>query len=234
MRPESAVLSDTNADLINAFHSIREHAQLLFEKLKKHSQDHSPRYYYEVRGSVPQDPIERAARFIYLNRTCWNGLYRVNRDGIFNVPIGSKSSALLESDDFCAVADALESAELLISDFEKVIDQCGSGFLIFADPPYTVKHNNNGFVKYNNKIFSWADQVRLKNSLVRAKSRGAEILMTNANHESVRELYSGFFLTTLRRNSAISGKPSFRCATEELLVSSFPADFLSCTASEKT
>src|SRR5690606_6490089 len=101
--------------------------------------------------------IERAAAFLYLNRTCWNGLYRVNRDGIFNVPIGTKTNVLMSKDDFFRVSEVLKRSELFNVDFEDTIDQCGCGDFLFVDPPYTVRHNNNGFVKYNEEIFSWQD-----------------------------------------------------------------------------
>jgi DNA adenine methylase len=108
-----------------------------------------------------------------------------------------------------------------VADFERSIDEAKDGDLVFVDPPYTVRHNFNGFVKYNDKIFLWEDQVRLRDALVRATSRGAFVVMTNANHESVRSLYSGFLLRPLQRQSVLSGLVGGRGATEELLVTNF-------------
>ena len=162
---------------------------------------------------------ERAAQFIYLNRTCWNGLYRVNLHGEFNVPIGTKDAVILDTDDFNAVSKSLRSAELCSQDFETTISRAGFGDFLFVDPPYTVKHNNNGFLKYNESIFSWGDQQRLRNALCKAKTQGAQILLLNANHDSIRELFHGLgTMTTLTRQSILSGDPSFRGKTNELAI----------------
>ncbi|WP_261503540.1 DNA adenine methylase, partial [Burkholderia multivorans] len=159
------------------------------------------------------------ARFIYLNRTCWNGLYRVNKNGQFNVPIGTKSNVLLDTDDWPTVSAALRQAKLLVSDFEPIIDQAKRNDIVFADPPYTVKHNNNGFVKYNENIFAWQDQIRLRDALLRAKKRGAHIFCTNADHISIREIYEDHFtVTSVARGSVISGKADSRGKTSELLI----------------
>lgn len=218
LRPGRAILTDVNSDLINAYQVVRDKWKRLKGALARHQELHSDDYFYEMRAVSPRGDVDRAARFLYLNRTCWNGLYRVNRRGEFNVPRGTKNSVILDSDDFEALSDSLKETTLSVSDFEVSIDLAGEGDLLFVDPPYTVKHNNNGFVKYNDKIFSWEDQVRLRDALVRANGRGAMIVMTNANHESVRGLYEGFNLYALSRQSVLAGLVAGRGATEELLV----------------
>lgn len=218
LRPESAVLSDLNAELVNTYKVVRNRRLKLESAIAVHARAHSEKYYYAVRKASLTCDVERAARFIYLNRTCWNGLYRVNQKGQFNVPIGTKDQVLLATDDFKALAKQLKGATLHAVDFEKTIDQAGTGDLLFVDPPYTVKHNLNGFVKYNDKIFSWADQIRLRDALVRANKRRVQIIMTNANHASVRDLYQGFEQFSLTRHSVLAGLSSARSVTEELLV----------------
>lgn len=218
LRPERALLTDVNCELINAYQVVRDKWKLLKGAMARHQDLHSDDYFYEMRANSPSGKVERAARFLYLNRTCWNGLYRVNRKGEFNVPRGTKNSVILDSDDFKALSERLKRTKLTVSDFEASINVAGEGDLLFVDPPYTVKHNNNGFVKYNDKIFSWDDQVRLRDALVRADGRGAMIVMTNANHESVRDLYDGFNLYALSRQSVLAGLSAGRGATEELLV----------------
>ena len=190
LRPVRAVLSDSNEELIQTYKAIRTDWQAVVSELKRHHRNHCADYYYKIRSSIPRVPHTQAARFIYLNRTCWNGLYRVNRRGVFNTPIGTKTSVVLQNDDFGAVASLLKGVSLHAGDFERVIDKAGKGDFVFSDPPYTVRHQFNGFVKYNEKLFSWADQERLMAALQRAKSRGAKILCTNADHQSVRELYA--------------------------------------------
>ena len=113
----------------------------------------------------------------------------------------------------------LRSAEIRECDFEETIDRAGSGDFVFVDPPYTVKHNLNGFVKYNDKIFSWDDQVRLRDAVVRASDRGASVLVTNANHASISELYADVGqLAVVDRASVLAGDSNFRSPTEELVI----------------
>ncbi|MBA5689399.1 DNA adenine methylase [Rugamonas apoptosis] len=219
LQPKAAVLSDLNSELINAYVSIRDDAEKVSTVLRQHHRQHSKDYYYEVRGKVLRAQHTRAAQFIYLNRTCWNGLYRVNLTGNFNVPIGTKTKVILDTDNFPATAELLSRAELYCRDFEETINLAGQNDVIFADPPYTIHHNHNGFIKYNENIFSWQDQIRLRDALVRAAARGAKIIMTNANHESVRSLYEiGFTLSPVSRMSVIAGSSSARKAYEELLI----------------
>ena len=219
LTPTVAVLSDANDDLIQTYCSIRDYPQDVYEQLADLHQRHNSDLYYDLRLLRPTDPIQAATRFIYLNRTCWNGLYRVNRKNQFNVPIGSKDTVIFPDDDFHLISEALKLAEIRTSDFEFSIDQACKDDLIYVDPPYTVRHNSNGFLKYNQVMFSWDDQVRLHDCLVRARDRGCHIVISNADHLSVRELYHDFDnLTSLSRASIIAGKATARSGTTELLV----------------
>jgi DNA adenine methylase len=171
-----------------------------------------------MRSNRPRSVLKRAGRFLYLNRTCWNGLYRVNLNGDFNVPIGTKDTVILSSDNFENIADLLREVDLRCADFEEVIDECGSGDFLFVDPPYTVQHNYNNFVKYNEKIFSWGDQIRLRDAIKRAISREASVAITNADHKAVRKLYEGIcYYTQLNRYSILAGEASKRGLTTEAL-----------------
>lgn len=139
--------------------------------------------------------------------------------GQFNVPIGTKDKVIFETDNFPAWSRALTNSKIRCIDFEKAIDQATEGDFIFVDPPYTVRHNMNGFVKYNQNIFAWEVQIRLRNALERALHRGASFAMTNADHESVRDLYTGFGKhRTLSRYSVIAGEAVHRARSTELLV----------------
>lgn len=222
LRPARAVLSDINKELIQTYKAVQSHPRAVEEALWDHHLRHREmpdEHYYTVRGNIPENLAERAARFIYLNRTCFNGIYRVNFDGQFNVPRGTKRNVILDEDVWNAWSEALEVSQLCCVDFEVVVDEAERGDFVFADPPYTVRHNLNGFVKYNEVLFSWEDQVRLAEALVRARKRGVRILMTNANHDSVRSLYGrGFKVATTARFSAISANAAGRNAFEELIV----------------
>ena len=175
--PDSAILSDANSRLIETYNAIKSDWQRVYSALQQMQRDHSKEYYYIERARKRRTPYSRAAQFLYLNRTCWNGLYRENLKGEFNVPIGTKSKVIFENEDFSEISIALRDAEVICCDFEETIDRAGRGDLIFADPPYTVAHNLNGFVKYNQNIFSWSDQERLRDCLCSAASRGAQVVL---------------------------------------------------------
>jgi DNA adenine methylase len=219
LEPEAAVLGDKNAELINLYQTIKDDWRSVERLLRAHAARHSDEYYYEVRDQKPRSPAARAARFLYLNRTCFNGLYRENRKGDFNVPRGTKDTVLFPDDDLEGMAALLEGAELYAGDFEQALRRVKLGDLVFVDPPYTVKHNVNGFVRYNEKIFSWSDQERLSAIIKEKAASGAKIIITNANHESVRSLYTDFAeIHSVSRSSVLSGDANYRGKTEEALI----------------
>ena len=224
LMPPRALLSDLNSDLIDCYQAVQSSPAEVVGLLSLHHERHCHDYYYAIRANKPTDPIERAAWLIYLNRTCWNGLYRVNRKNEFNVPIGTKKNVVLPTDDFGSISRILAPADICHQDFEITLDAAESEDFVFVDPPYTVKHNLNGFLKYNDKIFSWADQVRLRDAVVRASERGALVLVTNANHQSIRELYEGVGTQeVVERASVLSGSAQHRVRTEELVIRTWTA-----------
>lgn len=219
VRPERALLSDANKELIATYKAIRRSWRLVHEELSRHARAHSDAYYYEVRAARPTNSISAAAQFLYLNRTCWNGLYRVNLNGIFNVPRGTKDQVLLPTDNFAATAKFLKGKQMQVADFGDTLRETGQGDFAFIDPPYTVAHNLNGFVKYNDNIFTWDDQIRLRDEIVAAARRGAKILMTNADHPSIHTLYDGVGRKfPLDRATIISGDVAGRRGTTELAI----------------
>lgn len=223
LQPKRALLGDINAHLVNTYRAIKEDWETVRNSLRyrqrRHHQD-ADGYYYWLRDRVPSHPAQQASRLIYLNRTCFNGIYRVNRQGHFNVPRGTKDKIVIETDNFEGMARLLGGAELFVMDFQALVDRAEAGDFVFCDPPYTVRHNYNGFRKYNEIIFSWADQERLAASLLRAAQRGVKVLCTNANHQSVRDLYAddAFDLQSVSRYSSISAINSSRRNFEELII----------------
>lgn len=170
-----------------------------------------------------ENRYDQAAQLLYLNRTCWNGLYRENLQGKFNVPKGTKDQVLLPDDDFQGLGRLLKRAEISCADFEHQINRAKLGDFVFVDPPYTVKHNNNGLLKYNETIFSWSDQVRLANAIRRRSECGANFLITNAFHTSLIDLYQEFAqIFRMNRASVISGNTSGRGRTDEALIAVGP------------
>jgi len=212
-------LADTNQDLIDTYLAIKENWYAVVKHLHRHQALHTSDHYYHVRNKIPSGRFARAARFIYLNRTCWNGLYRVNLHGHFNVPIGTKTNVFLSNDDFLAVSNILQSTDLRCSDFEEIVDEAQKDDFIYIDPPYTINHGNNGFIKYNDVLFSWHDQERLRDAAVRALNRGAKVLISNACHSAIKALYSDMFeIRVLQRFSVISGKSIGRRRGKEVLI----------------
>lgn len=219
VQPSRATLADINPRLVETYKAIVDDPNGVREELRLHHARHSFDYYYLERARKRKSPKARAAQFLYLNRTCWNGLYRENLRGEFNVPIGTKFDVYDPEEDFEAISNALSVADIYCQDFEETISKAGSGDFVFIDPPYTTAHNTNGFIKYNQKIFRWEDQVRLRDVAMEAKRRGAVVYITNADHSSIASLYSDVSdIVRLERSSIISGGAKGRRATAELLI----------------
>jgi DNA adenine methylase len=223
VQPKRALLGDLNVELMNAYQVIKDNWQVLKNSLKYRQRRHradANGYYYWLRDYVPAQPFQQASRLIYLNRTCFNGIYRVNRQGQFNVPRGTKEKVVIATDNFEAMSRLLAGAELVPGDFESLVDRALEDDFVFCDPPYTVRHNYNGFVKYNEVLFSWSDQERLAEVLLRAARRGVKVLCTNANHRSVQDLYDKpeFKQQVVSRRSPISADSAARRHFEELVI----------------
>ncbi len=139
----------------------------------------------------------------------------MNLKGRFNVPLGLKTEVRFEQGFLEGLSEHLQNVTLVAGDFESLIDDAKKGDFLFVDPPYTVTHNNNGFIKYNNVLFSWDDQMRLAVAVKRARKRGVLVLVSNANHPEVADLYDGFRKAILKRTSILSGDPSYRKRTSE-------------------
>ncbi len=221
MEPSNAILSDVNKELISTYKAIQQDWYGVEKKLKIHAKKHNDDYYYKIRKQNPRVLTSIAARMIYLNRTCFNGIYRVNRRGGFNVPRGTKDTVITGLEYFEQRAEILQNADLRCCDFEVIIDEAEADDFLFCDPPYAIKKETS-FVGYTRNLFNWDDQIRLASALQRARERNVKILMTNVNHPSVRALYEkrdGFTLDEISRFSSISGKAEGRRKYSELIVS---------------
>lgn len=216
LQPSAAVLSDVNSELMAAYQAIRTAPGQVTACLGALQRDRDS--YYRVRSSSPTDSNERAARLIYLTTLAFNGIYRVNRQGEFNVPYGGReypSMGLNGSLD--PYAEALRGARITSGDFEAAVAQARSGDFIYLDPPYTVAHSNNGFLRYNESIFSWKDQERLAATASELDRRGCLVAVSNASHYSIRSLYGGFRAISASRRSLIAADPTHRQHTDELV-----------------
>ena len=219
----AAYLSDLNVDLIEVYEQVRDYPLDVAELLGDYRNTSDD--YYEARAAIPVEPIARAARFIYLNHTSYNGIFRVNLKGQYNVPFGNrKSPNIPDGAALTRVSRHLRGVTLTSGDFATSLECVGDGDLVFLDPPYTVAHNNNGFVKYNQHLFSFDDQRRLAGAISALVERGADFVLTNAAHSSIDELFSplGRRITISRRN-VIGGKEAGRGRAEEYLFTSIGA-----------
>ena len=220
LRPERAQLSDTNADLINFYKLMKQNWRAVFKKAKEHRNDEKT--YYGVRASEPRAAVDRAARFLYLNKTAFSGLHRTNAAGKFNVPFGDNGRAVVPSPTSLAAAGRLlRNAALHCIDFEVACEAAERNDFVFFDPPYTVAHENNGFIKYNAALFTWEDQERLRDCADILSRRRVKLLMTNAAHVSITKLYNGYKQVLVSRMSMLSADPSARKKVNEVVIRNY-------------
>jgi DNA adenine methylase len=219
LAPERAILSDVNEDLVHTFRMVRDRPEEVIAALAKHRIGRV--VFQRVRSADPTDGVSRAVRLLYLNRTAFNGLYRVNRQGRFNVPFGCKPGTVLcDAAQIRACSSALSTADLISTGFDAVLRRVRKGQCVYADPPFTTKHNNNAFRRYNESLFSWADQLRLATLANAAAERGARVIVSNALHPEVLSLYPRdlFVPCGIRRASCLAADPMYRSHSTELLL----------------
>lgn len=210
-------LSDLNNELIISYKQIKKNPDKIIAYLNNWGK--SETNFYFIRAQKPTNPYEVAARFIFLNKLCFNGIYRVNSSGMFNVPYGKNRERLIYTkENLNGIKQRLKSAKLNSYDFEKSLDLIEKNDLVILDPPYTVAHKNNGFIEYNQKIFSWDDQQRLAEYTNNLMKKGAKFILTNAAHSSIETLYK--FINKkyeISRNSTIAGSINNRKKITEFL-----------------
>lgn len=231
LRPSRAALSDVNRELISTYRVVRRCPAKVQAALRNIPVSCSQ--YYRFRSSTPRSPFDRAVQFLYLNRLAFSGIYRLNRQGRFNVPYNGGmrgTDRLWRTDILLQAARALRKARLATGDFSVALDLAGAGDLVYCDPAYTVAHNNNCFVRYNESNFRWADQIRLASAAESAVKRGASVLVTNADNHSVISLYRDWPIFRLVRRSSVSPDPAKRRLTTELVVILAPDDLSSIEA----
>jgi DNA adenine methylase len=218
LAPEKeAYLSDINEELINTYLMIQKEPEKVIYELKNYKNEE--KFYYMMRENETKDPILRAARFIYLNKTSFNGIYRVNNSGKYNVPYGFRSTYNIDEQNLYDTSYRLKNVTLRCNDFESSIDTIKKDDLVLLDPPYTVSHNENGFIKYNQKLFAMKDQIRLSEFIEKVKEKGAYYILTNAAHEKVIEIFDkeDDKRYLLSRTSLIGGKNSNRGKINEFV-----------------
>ena len=215
-------LSDANEDLVQAYIAVRDGPDdviRFFEQFQNTEEQ-----YYFIRSQKYEDPAQCAAQFIFLNQTSYNGIYRVNADGQYNVPYGFRTTFEYDVQRILNASIALRNTNIKYGDFEVNKYRIKPGDLVFLDPPYTVSHNENGFIKYNQRLFSLDDQRRLSRFIDYIKRKGAYYIMTNAAHATIREIFEkGDRRIELNRYSLIGGKAAERGRISEYIFTNIPA-----------
>jgi DNA adenine methylase len=206
--PPRAVLSDINRDLTNCYDVVRRHPDAVVEGLR--ALPVNAKTFYRVRLEEPADSLRRAVRFLYLNRTCYGGLHRTNRDGRFNTPYGggTRTPEALWRDGILLDAArqlARRGVQVTTGDFESSLNGAGHGDVVYCDPIYTTQVREQ-FDRYNSQLFDWTEQVRLSHAAHQAASRGALVLVSNAYSRDIRSLYRSAFRIPLERKKAIGNR----------------------------
>ena len=215
-------LMDLNPELINAYLVVRDNVELLIEDLKTHQA--TQEYYYKTRAVDPKDlsPVSRASRLIYLNRTCFNGLYRVNRKGQFNVPYGRyKNPTICDGENLRACSKILRKSSIRVADFSEVLEHAESGDFVYMDPPYYPLTNTAYFTDYTVHGFGDDEQKRLSDVYRDLDKRGCQVMLSNSDVPRVRDLYSGFKVITVRANRQINSKASLRGPVSEVVITNY-------------
>ena len=228
-----AVLSDTNAELINAFETVRDRCDALVETLRKLEASYLPldrearaKRYYELREAVPEESTARAARTIFLNRTGYNGLYRVNREGRFNVPHGRYANpTICDEATLRAAEEALQGTVTMVADFGAICRGASAGDFVYLDPPYQPLSPTSSFTSYTPAGFGSDAQVRLRDEFESLTRRGVAALLSNSEHPEIRSLYEekdyGYRFEAVPMGRSINSIGSGRKPIPELLISNF-------------
>lgn len=225
--PLMARLSDVNNDLVNAYNVVKNDVEDLTVLLEKHEKDYRKgpsRYYYRLRSDQPSDSLERAARFIALNKTCYNGLYRVNKRGKFNVPIGKYlNPTICDRNQLRSASAALNHSDtkIAVADYRQALKKARAGDFVYLDPPFSPLSHTANFVDYTKDGFGMRDQIELARVFRELDRKCCKVLLSNSDTMFIRELYSGFEQSRARVLRAISCKGSMRTGYSELLVSNY-------------
>ncbi len=217
-----ACLSDNNRNLVDCYLGLQRNVEGVIELLKAHKARHGEEYFYEVRSAAPVTLEERAARIIYLNRTCYNGLYRENSRGGFNVPFGRyKNPTICDAENLRLCAKALKRATVEKRPFETVLDRAKAGDFVYFDPPYVPLSATSNFTSYDKGGFGEDSQRRLADVFAKLTQRGVKVLLSNSETRLVRELYRDFTIETVYATRLVNSRADRRGKIAEVLARNF-------------
>ena len=219
-QPETAVLADRNETLMEVYRAVQQDVEAVIKALRVHYNDSD--YFYEVRAQdVTQLTVaQRAARIIFLNKTCYNGLFRENSKGKFNVPFGRyKNPKICNEKRLRRASAALENVTLMAADFEDVVETAVSGDFLYFDPPYAPLSATSSFTQYDKHGFALADQIRLSETVAKLTKRGCKVMLSNSSAPIIYDLYErDYQLVEMQARRNINSKGSQRGPVKELLI----------------
>jgi DNA adenine methylase len=224
---KKAYLNDSNPVLINAFKVIKKSPQKLIRELSSELYQNYSDIYYQIRAEEPEDEVKKAARFIYLNKTAFNGLYRVNSKGKFNVPYGRyKNPKILDKKNILAVSKALKKDEITCLDFELAIKKAKKYDFIYFDPPYQPISKTSNFTGYTANSFSKEDQERLRECFNRLDKKKCYVMLSNSYSPFIKDLYENYTHHIVMAGRVISCKGSGRGKIKELIITNYKTSTL--------
>ena len=229
IQPKKAVINDTNSELINCYKMIKEYPEELLVLCQKHKESNSKEHFYKLRALDRSDDFktlssqERAARIIYLNKTCFNGLFRVNSRGQFNVPYGNYSNpSIADPAVIKAISTYLnqDKIRILEGDFEQAVKTAKKGAFIYFDPPYHPISDTSSFTGYSVNGFGEEEQIRLRDTCNKLSDQGCQVLLSNSSADLIKSLYndSRYKIVEVKANRAINAVGSKRGQISELLI----------------
>ncbi len=219
--PINSVLSDMNSELTNTYGVLKSDAQSVVDELKSGGYEYDRDVFLKIRSLKPSslDPVRRAARFIYLNRTCFNGLYRVNRKGEFNTPFGKyENPTICDTENLLSVGDSLKKSKIVNSDFAKVVAEVRAGDVVYFDPPYHPISGTANFVSYTEDGFGYKKQEELAQTFRNLSEIGATVILSNSFCSDIISLYKGFEIVELMASRNVGGQIESRQPVKEILV----------------
>jgi DNA adenine methylase len=223
--PKSAILTDINQCLINTYCAVRDDVNSLIELLWEHQENHqqSPQnYYYKIRAEKMATPLEKAARFIYLNKTCFNGLYRVNNSGEFNVPLGSyKNPKICSTELLISASKQLKNAIIETKPFTHVLDGATAGDFVYFDPPYHPISATSNFTSYSCGGFSEKNQLELRDTFKKLAEKDVKVMLSNSDCPFIKEIYAGFNIHKIWAGRSINSHTDKRGKISEVLITNY-------------
>ncbi len=222
--PKEVFISDINEELINCYKVLRDNIEKLILKLQFHKNNHCKEYYYNIRELKTEilSDIERASRTIYLNKTCFNGLYRVNSKGQFNVPIGSyKNPQIFSEDELRFISNLLKNVKIKVMSFENVLEFVREGDFIYFDPPYHPLERGKNFTNYTKEAFLETEQKKLKEAFIELNKKGCKIMLSNSDTQFIKNLYNEFNISLVKANRMINCDATKRGKVNEIVVTNY-------------